>query len=99
MQNQTKTFANLSEARGFAGRQGILSFESYKVCQDGKCTLTWRVLQLSPFVVGDQGLTSGRRYAVMRETEHAYLFRNDDNKVIKVNRYTMMGGQSRFTTH
>jgi len=105
MSKQSKTFANLTEARGFAGRLGILSFESYRVERGGKCVLSWRPLtiaaDLSSLPRGGQmdGITGGRQYQVMRETELAYLFRDDNNKIIKVNRLTMMGGNTRFITH
>lgn len=99
MSNLTKKFNTLSEARGFAAQQGVLVYESYRVGLDGLCHLTWRPLRLSPDMGRFDEVTMGREYPVLRESEHAYMIRNDVGKIVKVNRYTMMGGKAQFTTH
>jgi len=94
--NLTKVLPSLAQAREFASKLGILTLEAYKIMQGGECRLTWRVLRLERSKGKQDGITSGRSYEVFRETEHAYLIRDDDGKVTKVNRYTMMGGRVMF---
>lgn len=97
--NTSKFFANLPAAREFAAKQGILAFESYTHTPFGGVKLTWRPLRLSVARGKTSDITHGRKYEVLRETQHAYLIRNDASKFMKVNRYTMIGGKAMFQTH
>lgn len=94
--NLTKILPSLSEAREFASKLGILTLETYTMLKGGACRLTWRVLRLERSKGKQEGISHGRAYEVFRETEHAYLIRDDNGKVTKVNRYTMMGGRVMF---
>lgn len=99
MSNHSKMFANLPAAREFAKSIGILAFESYTHTPFGGVKLSWRPLRVTVARGKTPGITHGRKYEVVRETEHAYLIRNDDAKFVKINRYTMVGGKAMFQTH
>lgn len=94
--NLTKVLPSLIAAREFAAKLGILTLETYTMLKGGACRLTWRVLRLERSKGKQGGISHDRAYEVFRETPHAYLIRDDNAKVVKVNRYTMMGGQVMF---
>lgn len=95
---QSKEFNSMSEARGFAGNLGILSMERYNV-QAGKVVLHWSPLQASIASGHAEGLKQGQRYAVLRESPHAYFIRSGDGRVHKIDRHTRICGRATFNIH
>lgn len=93
-----KEFPTLSEARGFAGNQGILAYERYEVT-GGVVRLHWRRLEVSVFGRAGAGFSRDRRYGVMRETPGAYIVRDDEGKAVKIDRGSRMAGKVMFTIH
>lgn len=93
-----KEFASLTEARGFAGNQGVLSHERYEVTA-GVVRLHWRRLEVSVFGRAGEGFSRDRRYSVMRETPGAYIVRDDGGRAVKIDRGSRMAGKVMFTIH
>lgn len=96
MAHQKKILPNMAAAKEFASKLGILTFESYTTMCDTRILLTWATLRVSPVMGRFDAVTMGRQYEVFRETEFAYLIRDDLKKVTKINRLTMMGGKAQF---
>lgn len=97
MSRQTKTFPTMAAAKEFAATLGALTFESYRTLYgSGLIELSWTTLRVKLSKGSQPGFTAGKCYHVFREAPFAYLVRDDNAKVVKINRLTRMGGKAMF---
>lgn len=85
-----KQFATLAESKEFIDALPPCAIVKRRFNALGECTVDWEPLRLR--LMGDPD----KLYPVHRETEHAYLVRNEQGGMTKVSRYTLMGASQRF---
>jgi len=84
-----KQFASRIESREFIDALPPCRFVRHRFNAVGAVTVEWEQLKL-------RSMADGKTHPVVRETEHAYLIREDGGAIMKVNRYTLMCGSKRF---
>lgn len=85
----TKQFDSRMESREFIDALPPCRFVRHRFNALGAVTVEWEPLRLRSTV-------DGKMHPVTRETEHAYLVRDESGAIMKVNRYTLMCSSKRF---
>ena len=98
---QSKPFDNLEQARKFCEKleQGAILTTAIYAIRRGRVIFSWSELKLSACMGACKDITPERLYHVFRESAAAYFIRNDAGKIVKVNRFSLMGGAVRFKTN
>ncbi len=85
----TKQFDNKQEAQAFIDDLPPCGMIKRRFNALGAVTVEWTPLRL-------RSMTDGKMHPVTRETEHAYLVRDEGGAIMKVNRYKLMCSGRRF---
>lgn len=85
----TKQFASRLESLAFIDTLSPCRFVRHRFNALGAVTVEWEPLRL-------RSMADGKMHPVTRETEHAYLIRDEGGAIMKVNRYTLMCSSKRF---